>query len=141
MIEKLKMKLLQGKYEEAAKMCQSIDKMSVRDMILNIAYDTESICTYSFVQYLIKKTQDTIWIELALNIMLNPLCFVEGAYSVALVHARELLLNTKSIENMERILFFYDIPEKLVDKKEAEIIAKEILKIEPDNKVVMALKL
>lgn len=73
--------------------------------------------------------------------MLNPLCFVEGAYSVALFHARELLLNTKSIENMERILFFYDIPEKLVDKEEAEIIAKEILKIEPDNKVVMALKL
>ena len=67
--------------------------------------------------------------------MLNPLCFLEGAYSVALFHSRELLKNERNVLNLERILFFYNIPEKLVDKNEAKSIAQEILKLEPDNVV------
>lgn len=53
---------------------------------------------------------------------------VEGAYSVALFYARELMLIEKNVKNLERILFFYNIPEKLVDKEEAKYISKEILK-------------
>lgn len=38
-----------------------------------------------------------------------------------------------SVANMERILFFYNIPEKLVGHTEAELMAKEIISIEPNN--------
>ena len=31
------------------------------------------------------------------------------------------------------MIFFHDIPEKLVEEKEAEAVAREIIKIEPDN--------
>ena len=83
--------LLQGKYKEAEKLCKNMNDASKRDLILNTAYDTENICVYGFTQYMIRQTGETNWIELAIELMLNPLCFIEGAYSAALFHARELL--------------------------------------------------
>ncbi len=138
-MEEFKRNLFQGKYEVIEELCKSMDKDSLRDMIMTIAYDTENISVYSFVQYMINKTQKENWIELAIDIMLNPLCFMEGAYSIALFHARELILLEKSIKNLERILFFYNIPEKLVDEEEAKYIANEILKEEPNNEVALGI--
>lgn len=138
MIENFKMNLLQGKYKEAEETCKTMDANSIRNMILDIAFETENICIYSFIQYMITKTRKTSWIELAIDVMIHPLCFVEGAYSVALFHAREALLIENNVENLERILFFYNIPEKLVDQEEAKYIAKEILKVEPDNEVALS---
>lgn len=132
-METLKMDLFQGRYEKAAERCNDMDLNSIRDMMLNIAFDTESICVYSFVRYMIEKTRDVFWMKLAADLMMHPLCFVEGAYSVALFHARELLSVERSVINLERVLWFYHIPEKLIDKAEAQSIAQEILKIEPDN--------
>lgn len=136
-MENFKMILLQGKYKEAEEICKTMDMNSIRDMVMTFAYDTESICIYSFLQYMIGKTRETSWMELAIDVMLNPLCFVEGAYSVALFHARELLLIERSIKNLERIIFFFNIPEKLVNEEEAKCIAKEILKVEPENEVAL----
>ncbi len=96
MTENFKMNLLQGKYKEAEETCKTMDVNSIRDMVMTVAYDTENICIYSFIQYMIEKTRKASWIELAIDVMLNPLCFVEGAYSVALFHARELLLIEKN---------------------------------------------
>lgn len=139
MIEEIKTNLLQGRYREAEKKCENMDIKNIRDTIMTIAYDTESICIYSFIQYMIEKTGKVYWMELAIDVMLNPLCFVEGAYSVALFYARELLLIDKTVKNLERVIFFYHIPEKLVDKAEAQFIAQEILKVEPDNEVALGI--
>lgn len=136
-MENLKINLLQGKFEIAEEKCKIMDDSKIRDIIMMIAYDTENICVYSFIQYMIKKTGKASWIELAIDVMLNPLCFIEGAYSVALFHARELLLIEKSIKNLERIIFFYNIPERLVDEEEVKGIVKEILVVEPNNKVAL----
>lgn len=131
----IKKNLIQGRYEEVEKILIGMDEMTIRDVFLNIAFETESICVYSFAQYMGNKTKKLSWTELAIEIMIHPLCFIEGAYSVALFHSRELLSINRSIENLERILFFYDVPEKLVEKEEAYNIASEILKIAPHNKV------
>lgn len=74
--------------------------------LMEIAYDTENICVYSFVQYMILRTRKVEWIKLAIDVMLNPLYFIDGAYSDVLFHARELLKVMKTVENLERILFF-----------------------------------
>ncbi len=129
--------LIQGKYKETEEICKDMDTGSIRDMLMTIAYDTENICVYSFIQYMINRTGKASWIELAIDIMINPLCFIEGAYSVALFHARELLLIEKNVNNLERIIFFHSIPEKLVDEEEVKYISKEILKIEPNNEVAL----
>lgn len=141
MIKKLEEKLLQGRYADAEKICKKMSMKDVRNMVMNIAYNTESICVYSFTQYMIHKTERIEWMELAIDVMINPLCFFEGAYSVALFHSREILEVEKSIENLERILFFYHIPEKLLSIEEAKEIAEEILKVDPTNKVVLELNL
>lgn len=138
MLEILKKSLLQAKYQIAEEICECMEINKIRDIIITIAFDTESICVYCFTQYMIRKKREVFWIELAIDIMIHPLCHIEGAYSVALFHAREVLSIEKSIGNLERILFFYNIPEKLVDEQEAKIIAKEILKIEPNNQVALA---
>ena len=134
MIEQLKSCLSQGKYNEARELLKEIDDLSIRDIIMSIAYETENIFVYSFIHYMTHKKN---WIELGIDVMINPLCFLDGAYSVALFHARELLNCEKSIANQERILFFYNIPEKLICADEAKDIANEILKIDPQNVVAL----
>lgn len=132
------MNLLQGNYKEAEMICKNMDENRIKDILMTIAYDTENVCVYSFIHYMINKTNNISWTELAIDVMLNPLCFVEGAYSVALYHAREILLHETNVKNLERIIFFYNIPEKLVDEEEAKRISKEILKLEPNNKVALS---
>ena len=133
------MNLLKGKYREAEEICKNMDTSSIRNVIMAISYDTENICVYGFIQYMISRTEKVSWIELAVDIMLNPFCFIEGAYSVALFYARELLKIEKNVKNMEKILFFYNIPEKLLDEEEAKYISKEILKIEPNNEIALGI--
>ena len=129
--------ILQGKFDVAKEFCRSMDDIEIKDTIMTIAYETESISVYSFIQYMIKETERIFWIELAIDILVNPLCFIEGAYSAALYHSRDLLSKDRNVENLEMLIFFHNIPEKLVDKEEAESIAEEILKIEPDNKAAL----
>ena len=133
----LERNLIHGRYREAEESCEYMDVDSIRDRIMMIAYDTENICVYSFIRYMIEKTGKVSWIELAIDVMIHPLCFLEGSYSVALYHARQLLLIEKNVSNLERILFFQNIPEKLIDEEEAQYIAEEILKRESDNKVAL----
>ncbi len=137
MIEHLKKDLLQGNYKEAELKCKDMDFDTIKDILITLAYDTESICVYSFVQFMIIQTKNASWIELAIDIMINPLCFIEGAYSVALFHSRELLFIEENVKNLERIIFFYNIPEQLIDEEEAKLISKKILKIEPNNEVAL----
>jgi len=131
----LKKLILEGKYSEAEGIITQMNFSEQRDEILNLAYDSESVAVYSFLRYVTEKNKKQFWLELTIDVLINPLCFIEGAYSIALFHARELLDMNLSIKNMERILFFYNIPEKIVDYTEAVLIAKKILEIEPNNEV------
>lgn len=111
MIDNIEKNLLEGNYAEVEKICEEVSMSEIEKILLEIAYKTESIVVYGFCCYMVYKKNTLEWRELAINIMLNPLCFIEGAYSIALHHARELLTYNKSVENLERLLFFYNIPE------------------------------
>lgn len=137
MKEKIEEYIIEGNYHLAESVCEKMNLSEVRDMLFMLAYDTEKIYIYSFIQYMISKTNSPLWSEVAIDVMLHALFFIEGAYSVALFHARELLKLEYNAINLERILFFYDIPDKLIKKSEAESIAKELLNIDPDNKVAL----
>jgi len=137
MINKIILKLEQGKYPDIEEMCREMNAFEIRDIFMNIAYETESINVYGFIVYMTRKQENIEWIKLTVDIMLNPLCFIEGAYSIALFHARELLRIDRNVENLERLLFFYNVPEKLIDEDEARSIAEELLTIAPDNKVAL----
>ena len=130
-----------GKYKEAASMCDHLDSRNIIDVFLRIAFESENISIFTFAQYMFEKTDEECWSELMIEIMIHPLCFVEGAYSVALFYARKAIEKEKNARNLERILFFYEVPEKLVSYEEACAISKELLQIEPDNKLVVSLNL
>ena len=134
-IEKIKVKLIYGEYQDIERLCRNQTEAEIRDLMMNVAYDTENLSVYGFIQYMIRRTENANWIKLAVDIMLNPFSFMEGAYSVALYHARELVLMERNIKNLERLLFFYNIPEKLINDEEAKNIAEEILKTDANNKV------
>ena len=134
-IEKIKVKLIYGEYQDIERLCRNQTEAEIRDLMMNVAYDTENLSVYGFIQYMIRRTKNANWIKLAVDIMLNPFSFMEGAYSVALYHARELILMERNIKNLERLLFFYNIPEKLINDEEAKNIAEEILKTDANNKV------
>ncbi len=127
----------QGKYEKAYGLIDNHSYDEIKPLLLNEAYKTENIGIYSFVNYLIEQTGNICWIELAIELLLNPLCSIEGAYGVALYHARRLLSVSKSAENYERLLFFYELPETLLEKSEALVYATELLELNPGNKIAL----
>ena len=134
---KIKELILEGFYCDAEKVLLELNQNEQKDLIMSLAYDTESISVYSFLRYMSEKNRTQFWLELIIDVMINPLCFIEGAYSTALFHTRELLKINSSVTNMERILFFYNIPEKLVGHTEAKLVAKEIISVEPNNVVAL----
>lgn len=140
MKKEFEISLIQGKYKDAEILCENMEFSDVRDVIMTIAYNTESVCVYAFSQYMIYTTKRVEWIELTIDIMLHPLCFLEGAYSIALFYTRELLAIEENVENLERILFFYNMPDKLISKEEAQNIAQKILIIEPENVIALGIQ-
>lgn len=139
MIKKIETSILYGRYEEIKEICEEMDSMQIRDILLNMAFDTENIGVYGFVQYMSQCSEKKVWMELMVEILMHPLCHLEGAYSMSLFYSREILKKYRTVENLERIIFFYKIPEKLVSYEEAKEIAKEIITMEPNNKVALAI--
>lgn len=73
------------------------------------------------------------WLKIMFDLMINPLCFIEGAYALAAVHARELIGIEETVENLEKLLFIYKSPENVISEEEAKRAAERILEIEPQN--------
>ena len=135
LLKKLSTLLKFGKYEEAAKICSRHSLKEIKDSLLTEAYETSDFSFYSFSLYMFTETRKNEWIEISLSLVIGPLCFVDGAYSIGLFHARQLLANEYSIQNLEMLLFFYNLPEKLLENKEAIDIAKQLLVIDSNNKI------
>ena len=56
---------------------------------------------------------------------------------VAFLEKTDLYGPSTPVSITSAIIFFYNIPEKLVDEEEAKYISKEILKEQPDNEVAL----
>lgn len=126
-----------AEFEAAVKECRNLDSGSIRDILLSTAYDTGSICPYCFCAYMCSCSDSEWWHTMSIDLLIHPLCFIEGAYAIALFHAKELLKTRRSPENLERILFFYHIPERLVNSSDAKKIAYELLAYEPENSLAL----
>lgn len=123
-----------GDFKEAEKLFFKTDSTKVRDSLLRIGYDKESIVPYSFLCSLLIEHESSELHYLASELLSNPLCFLTGAYNAALYHARMAIeLSPNDINYKEYILLFYNIPEKLITKEEAVSIATEILSVNPNS--------
>ena len=123
--------LYTSKFDEAYNIIRTWSEQELTDFAIEEAFESENISIICFVEFLISKENSYFHHRLAVDV-LNARCWHEGAYSVALFHAKEMFRINPCIEALEAILFYYDVHE-LTDS-EAEEIAKEILRREPNNK-------
>ncbi|MDE6592201.1 MAG: hypothetical protein K2K57_03950 [Oscillospiraceae bacterium] len=128
--------LLKHDFEKAKR---EIDKLSVdkrKETILQAGYDTESIIVYTFACYLAQG--DRSYHEAAEELMLHVFTHIEGAYSAALYHLRQRYDNdTDNLDYLEMLLFFWSVPEKLIDDDEALRAAEKIIEREADNRIAL----
>ena len=125
--------ILNVKYEEANKKVVNINKQEIYEIIWNMTDITESFSFYGFSQYMYKKTENVIWLNLSASLLSFTFCCGEGAYAVGIFHAREAVGIEKNLENLVTLLSFYGLPEHLMDDEEAESVAKEILELDKNN--------
>lgn len=124
-----------GEYEKAADLLIGMENAKIRDTLILITLNTESLSVLGFAIYMSNRTQSEFWYDIVIALLLTPLCHLEGAYSFAFFYAKEELRLDRSEENLTQLLFFNEIPEKLLPNTEALEIAKEILSMNPDNTV------
>lgn len=135
MNQEVKNLILAGEFKKAYDQMVPFNLNELSDFLIIAAFDFGSITFYGFVNYLILLNESAALHELAATIMAQPLCYIEGAYALAFFHAQKLLeLEPDDIKNKEFLLFFHIIPDKVLGKEEAIEIAKDILKVESDNK-------
>lgn len=138
MRKKLKSLIILGKMREAEVVFKEMNYDEARDVILEIGYETESITSYSFICSLLCEQESANLHYLASEILVNPLCFLVGAYNTALYHARRATqLAPNDISIKEYLLLFYNIPDKLISKEEAIEIAREVVKKIPNSKAAL----
>ncbi len=102
-----------------------------RDVILNEASVSDDISILGFVEFLVSQDNSYNNHSLAAEAYIQ-MCFIEGAYKLALFHACEMNDLMPDIETKKFLLFFYGIPERLLPLEKARQIAQEILESEPD---------
>ena len=101
-----------------------------------IAYDTESISTYLFILDMLFENESAELHSIASGLLANVFTYVQGAYYLAYDHMLKAShLEPDNYEYLGGLLLFYYVPEKILEKDDALIIAKKILSINPESVV------
>ncbi|MFU8646663.1 hypothetical protein ACNA06_04960 [Lysinibacillus sp. RSDA_15] len=123
-------------FTEAKALVDSLNKVEIENYMLELCYESENILYYSFVFDMLKDKETSFIHYIASIILSQPLCHIEGAYQAAFNHAKKAVeLDEGDIELKEYLLFFNDIPDKLLSNQEAKILSEEIINLNPKSEV------
>lgn len=105
------------------------------------AFINPDIQIYNFIVSLINENPDNKeYNEFASELMATALNHFENGYKIAFKHAKEVVrIDPNSLENWEWLLFFYNIPEKLLSKEELKEVLIKIFKINKVDKKALDL--
>ncbi|MEX3745735.1 MULTISPECIES: hypothetical protein [Lysinibacillus] len=124
------------KFTEAKAQVDGMTKDEFECSILELCYKSENILYYSFVLDLLKSKETAFLHYIASIILSHPLCHLEGAYQAAYYHAKKAVeFDEDDVELKEYLLFFNDIPDKLLSNQEAKTLAEQILSLKPKSEV------
>ena len=138
MDEKIKKLILDGNFDEVQKIAKSFDIEYIRELLIDLCYETENIIAYSFVYNMLCKEESSALHYIASELLSMPLCHVTGAYKSALFHARRAIeLDPNNISYKEYILLFYNLPERLISEYEAKKFAQEVIEKMPNSKAAL----
>lgn len=133
---RLKEFVMSLRFTEAKKLVSKLDDDELENVLLELSLESESIIYYSFVQDMLKSHETAMLHYIASILMSQSLKHLKGAYLTAFYHAKkavDLTPNDSSLK--EYLLYFNDIPEKLLSDDEARKLADEILTVDPENDV------
>ncbi|MGR2741984.1 hypothetical protein CN553_08345 [Bacillus cereus] len=137
MLKNLENLITSADFEEAEKLFKNNNFEEFSEEILYVTYENSSITKYSFINYLLMKKESSDLHDLAFDLLVNPLCHIEGAYHSALYHAKKSVELTKE-ENMDsllQLLFLHSVPDKLISDTKAIEICNKILELDASNEI------
>ncbi|MDA1525966.1 MULTISPECIES: hypothetical protein [Bacillus cereus group] len=124
-------------FEEAEKLFKNNNFEEFSEEILYVTYENSSITKYSFINYLLMKKASSDLHDLAFDLLVNPLCHIEGAYHSALYHAKKSVELTKeeNVDSLLQLLFLHSVPDKLISDTKAIEICNKILELDASNEI------
>ncbi|SNZ11580.1 hypothetical protein SAMN05421503_2090 [Terribacillus aidingensis] len=138
MSNNLKDLILEGKFEEAKIVSKHLSFEELDGELTDIAFTRPSMSIYTFIVSLLIENEKIEFHEIAFEMLVNPLCHIEGAHHAALYHARrciELADQQELAEYLSYLLFLHEVPDKVINDDEALATAKKILELDSDNDV------
>jgi len=134
-IEKL---ILQADFAKAEKLIKKIDIKDWSGFLSGVAQESGSINPYGFIGYLLQKKEIGIYHFIATLVLSQGLVHLPYVFELALFHQRKAIeLDPKEIGYQEYLLYFNEIPERVLSDKEALNIAREILQVDSKNEVAL----
>ena len=127
--------ILLGDFNKATEYYRKVDFKTFSDYLTNLAFDNQSITSYTFMVGLLLEEENAQLHELAFSLLSQSLCHIEGAYFASIYHARKAveLTGYANVKYMENLLFLNIVPDKVISDEEAQEIAKKIILLEPEN--------
>ncbi len=131
--------ILSCNFSKASILIKEMKYTELENLLLSIGYDNgQSIVIYAFICYLIEQENKIELHFIAQSILCGPLCYIEGAYTLALYHNKIVLsIDKDNVKAMTMMLFFNTLPTPLISAKEAKKYANKILEKEPYNNVAI----
>lgn len=130
----LKHNILEGNFKIANDISKEMSLNDLENELLEIAFETDNISIYFFILDVLNEAANAELHAMASTILSTAYSHVAGSYNLALNHMRKAMyLDPHDITYKEGMLFFHNIPEQLITKAQAIELAKEIIKINPEN--------
>jgi hypothetical protein len=128
-----------GNYQEANSLLCLMPKKEVSQFLIDQAIETGSVAIYAFVCFLLLEQESTELHYCAAGILDHGLCYLKGATSASLFHAKRATeLSPDDITCQQELLCYFGMPDQVMSKEEAKAIAENILLKDPNS--VQALK-
>ena len=129
--------ILSANYDSAELLYREMSFDTFSSTMIAGAFDQPSFSYYTFLASLLIKQEEVRIHHLAVELLILPLCHIEGAYFSALYHVRKILYltNGKDLAGMEMLLFLSEVPDQVVAKEEASQVAQVLLTLDHSNQI------
>lgn len=129
--------ILSGEFDTAYRLMSEVDFLEFEEHFISAAHEEESTMFYTFILDCIKKEETSELHDLAFLLHVYPYSEHDGVFHSAYYHAERSMILTdhKEVKSLLQMLLLHAIPEPLLSDKQAFDISKQILKIDPENKV------
>ncbi len=130
--------LYYGHFDQAHELAKDLTSDEIWEVLCAISADKPTILSYGYMVYLLIQSEKAEYHYIASRVLFLVLHTFEGAYASAFWHAKRALeLSPEEIIYKEHLLKFYFLPYQFLEKEEAQLIAREILAIDPKNEYAL----